>query len=585
MHATEHPFSFRRETGILATSQPAVQPMIVGIDLGTTHSLIGAYTAEGSVLFPNAQGQLLTPSAVSLDGDAVLVGNAARDRLLTHPDLSTANFKRLMGSDKEIRLGKRNFRAEELSSLVLRSLLDDAAAALGHPVTEAVISVPAYFSDAQRKATRIAGELAGINVQRLINEPTAAALAYGLQDKDQEGRVMVLDLGGGTFDVSLLELYDGVIEVHASAGDNFLGGEDFLDVLVNAYCKDHRLDPKRLAAQELAALRRQLEHLKRELDRADAASVDVHVEGKQRPWDITAERFQQLADPLLERMAAPIQRALADARMPAAALTDVIVVGGASRMPIITRMVTRMLGRLPLRHIHPDQAIAQGAAIAAGMKQRAENLEEVVLTDVCPYSLGTAVTRQGHNGQLQSGLFHPIIQRNSVVPVSREDVFHPVNTDQKCIRVRVYQGEHPLVEHNILLGELEVPFSTRAAEKDVSVRFTYDVDGLLQVEATENATGKKHELILQHTAGVLAPEQVKLRLQELSALKIHPREQQQVKALLARAERQYQEQIHARDMIQDWIVSFRTTLESQDLREIEKVSAALAAALDELESR
>ena len=557
--------------------------MIVGIDLGTTHSLIGAYTAKGSVLFPNAHGQLLTPSAISLDGEEVLVGSAARDRLLTHPGLSSANFKRLMGSSQDIRLGARSFRAEELSALVLRSLLADAQAALGEPVHEAVISVPAYFSDAQRKATRIAGELAGIRVQRLINEPTAAALAYGLQDKDQEGRVMVLDLGGGTFDVSLLEMYDGVIEVHASAGDNFLGGEDFLEVLVKAFCKEHRLDRQRLPAQELALLRRQLERLKRELDKAGAAAIDVCIEGRQRTWEITAERFQQLSDPLLERMAAPIQRALNDARMPAAALTDVILVGGASRMPIVTRMVTRLLGRLPLRHIHPDQAIAQGAAIAAGMKQRAESLEEIVLTDVCPYSLGTDVSRQGINGQLQGGLFHPIIQRNSVVPVSREDVFHPVNPDQKFIRIRVFQGEHPLVENNILLGELEVPFSAGHGDKDVTVRFTYDVDGLLQVEATENRTGRKHELILQHTAGTLDPEQVQLRLQALSALKIHPREQQQVRALIARAERQYQEQIHARDMIQDWIVSFRATVESQDLRAVEKASAALEEALDALE--
>ena len=231
--------------------------MIVGIDLGTTHSLIGRHTAAGPQLFPNAHGELLTPSVVSLVDGAVLVGQPARDRLVSHPQQTVAHFKRWMGSDRETRLGERSFRPEELSAMVLRSLLADAEAALGHKVEEAVISVPAYCSDAQRKATRAAGELAGIRVERLINEPTAAALAYGLQERDGEGRVLVLDLGGGTFDVSILELFDGVVEVHASAGDNFLGGEDFLQVLVQAFHADQGTSASDLSAAEQAQLLRE----------------------------------------------------------------------------------------------------------------------------------------------------------------------------------------------------------------------------------------------------------------------------------------------------------------------------------------
>lgn len=233
--------------------------MIVGIDLGTTHSLIGTYGEHGSVLFPNALGDLLTPSVISVDGDGhIIVGRAARDRTVSHPNSSVATFKRFMGTGRETRLGKHVFRPEELSALILRSLIADAEAITGEKVTEAVISVPAYFSDAQRKATRAAGELAGIRVERLINEPTAAALAYGLQEKPDGSRFLVFDLGGGTFDVSVLEMFDGVVEVHASAGDNFLGGEDFLDIMESAFLGDEKIAIDALSPQEHGQLRRRL---------------------------------------------------------------------------------------------------------------------------------------------------------------------------------------------------------------------------------------------------------------------------------------------------------------------------------------
>ena len=254
--------------------------MIVGIDLGTTHSLIGAYSEQGSTLFRNALGDHLTPSVVSVDGDTVLVGQAARDRLISHPHHTVASFKRWMGTARETRLGDRSFRPEELSALVLRSLLADAEAALGEKIEEAVISVPAYFSDAQRKATRTAGELAGVRVERLINEPTAAALAYGLQTREEESRFLVFDLGGGTFDVSILECFDNVFEVHASAGDNFLGGEDFLELLVDAFCSEQQLRVAALPASELGQLRRRLEQLKRDLSGKHEVSIEIALSGR-----------------------------------------------------------------------------------------------------------------------------------------------------------------------------------------------------------------------------------------------------------------------------------------------------------------
>lgn len=559
--------------------------MIVGIDLGTTHSLIGVHDGQGGRLFTNAYGDLLTPSVVSLDGDTVLVGRAARERLVTHPHLTAATFKRVMGSDHEVKLGERRFRPEELSALVLRSLLADAEAALGIRIEEAVISVPAYFSDAQRKATRTAGELAGIRVERLINEPTAAALAYGLRDREGEGRILVLDLGGGTFDVSILELFDGVVEVHASAGDTFLGGEDFLEVLLQAFAADTGTDLKQLPAGELARLRQQMEAFKHGLSGTGDSTLQITLLGTAVQWSCTAERFETLAAPLLQRMRLPIERALRDARLGPGDIDDVVLVGGAVRMPMVGRLATRLLGRLPLRHIHPDQAIALGTTLAAGLKQRAIDLEEVVLTDVCPYTLGIDISRVDERGRYHPGYFLPVIPRNSVVPISREQSISPVSDKQKVLSVGIFQGEHPVVERNIALGRLDIPVDpARGGDGSFRVRFTYDVDGLLQVEITDTGSGRKHDLVLQRSEGALDAAQIQERLAALQALKVHPREHLPNVALMARAERVYAEYIDNRDHVQAWLAHFRSTLESQDAARIAEQREAFAAALDALET-
>ena len=559
--------------------------MIVGIDLGTTHSLVGAYRDDGPVLFPNALGELLTPSVVSLDGDRILVGQAARERLISHPQHTVAAFKRWMGTPRETRLGNRDFRAEDLSALVLKSLIADAEAALGEPVTEAVISVPAYFSDAQRKATRAAGEIAGVRVERLINEPTAAALAYGLQNREGEGRFLVFDLGGGTFDVSILECFESVFEVHASAGDNFLGGEDFLDVLVEAFLADASLNPRALKAAEMAQVRRRMEKLKRELGTGEG-TFQAQIGDKQYDWTVDESRFASLSEPLVQRMRGPIERAMRDARLQPDQLDEIVLVGGASRMPLVSRLVSRMFGRLPLRHINPDQAIALGAVVASGLKRRDAKLEEIILTDVCPYTLGTEVAKRDANGQVQTGFFHPIILRNSTVPVSREDSFSPMHDRQERLTIDIYQGENPLVANNIKLGEIGILLDPRRSrdENSVTVRFTYDINGLLQVEVTEHATQRKHELVLEQNPGLLTPEEIRARLAALADLKVHPRDQQENIALLTRAERMYEEYLHERDRLQEWIVHFRSALESQDNSLIARQRVQFAEALDMLET-
>jgi len=560
--------------------------MIVGIDLGTTHSLVGCYDGQGPRLFANPLGSLLTPSVVGVDGDGhMLVGQAARDRMVSHPAQAVAAFKRWMGSARETRLGERLFRPEELSALVLRSLLADAEAALGERVREAVISVPAYFSDAQRKATRAAGELAGIRVERLINEPTAAALAYGLQDRPDGSRFVVIDLGGGTFDVSVLEMFDGVVEVHASAGDNFLGGEDFLDALQTACLADLGIEAAQLSAPQRGQLRRWLEAAKCELSQQPEVRVAGRLGERPVDWRIDQERFARRVEPLVQRMRAPLERAMRDARLQVEQIDDIVLVGGASRMPVIARVVSRMFGRLPLRHVHPDEAIALGTCVAAGLKSRDRRLDEVILTDVCPYTLGTEVARRDERGQLLPGFFHPIIQRNSVVPVSREESFWPVQEQQTQLSLEVYQGESPMVANNIRLGELALKIDPRLplAKNEVTVRFTYDTNGVLQVEATTCATGQRHELVLEQNPGLLDPQQIRQRLAALAALKVHPRERQENIALLARAERLYEEHLPAREQLQAWIARFRAAVETQDDALIHQHRRDFERALDTLE--
>lgn len=562
--------------------------MIVGIDLGTTHSLIGVHENGSVRLLPNGLGDLLTPSAVSLAEDGtMLVGKSALDRLLSHPGRTVANFKRWMGTDREVRLGAQRFRAEELSALVLRSLIADAEHALGEKVTEAVISVPAYFSDAQRRATRAAGQLAGITVERLINEPTAAALAYGLNERADDIQFMVCDLGGGTFDVSILEIFDGVVQVHASSGDNHLGGEDFLDVLEGACRRECGLqDEGALNPSARSQLRRVLEQAKRTLTGAKAAPVELKLQlaGHEIDWTLAPERYEELCEPLLLRIRKPIERALRDSGLEAVDMDAVVLVGGATRMGMVPRLISRLFQQLPLRHVNPDEAIVQGACVAAGMKVRDSALEEVVLTDVCPYTLGVSSLVEG-TGPSRQLAFSPIIERNSTVPSSRMKTFYPASPRQTEVRFDVYQGESPIVEHNIKLGELTlaIPPGKTEDERAIEVRFTYDVNGVLQVEANVRGSSHREELILEQNAGVLTEAEIRERLKKLEHIKIHPLDQQENIAIIARMERLYEEYLEFRPALTIKLLGFRELLETQDLEEIAKQRHELEAMLDRME--
>jgi len=562
--------------------------MIIGIDLGTTNSLVAVWKDGKSQLVPNGLGDMLTPSCVSIDEDgSVLVGKAAKERLQTHPERTAAVFKRYMGSDKKVRLGQKDFRAEELSALVLKSLKADAEAFLGEAVTEAVITVPAYFSDAQRKATRTAGLLAGLKVERLLNEPSAAALAYGMHQLNSESRFLVFDLGGGTFDVSILELFEGVMEVRASAGDNYLGGEDVTSAIVDLFFQRNKLATSlRNNPMFMQRLGASAETAKRNLSAGQQAKVQIQLDGNDLSMDIDEEALDKLCAPLLKRMREPVERALRDTNIRANELDSIVLAGGATRMPVIKRLVTLMFGRFPTSEINPDEVVALGAAVQAGLKMKDAALEEVVMTDVAPYSLGVEVCMRLADGKSSDGHFSPVIERNTAVPVSRVGHYRAVDARQTSVQLRVFQGESRLVKDNILLGQLDVPLQQGGnEEKAVDVRFTYDVNGLLEVRANVNNSTESHVLIIEGNPGMLSEEEIRQRFAELEKIKMHPRDTLEMRTLLARADRIYQQ---VRGDVRSWlsvqIAEFEGVLETQNPRLINPAKNKFSDMLNSIES-
>lgn len=560
--------------------------MIVGIDLGTTNSAVGIWRDGAAQLIPNSVGDLLTPSAVGLGDDgALLVGMAARERQSTHPKQTATAFKRLMGSQKPIMFGRTRYSAEDLSALVLRSLKADAEAFLGEPVEQAVITVPAYFNDRQRKATRRAGQMAGLRVERLVNEPTAAALAHGIQDKEDKHPFLVFDLGGGTFDVSIVEIYEGIIEVRASAGDNRLGGEDFNDILVDTLRPRFAAGGLPDSSQLREIMRAAAERTRRVLSDSESAPFAFVWGGEPYETEVTAAEFEQAATPLIARLRDPVLRSLRDSGIRTEELSEVILVGGATRMPLVRRAVTRMFGRFPGGSINPDHAVALGAAVQAGLKSRDKALDEIRLTDVCPFTLGVDVVDYDRNGVMRHGVFAPIIERNTVIPASRVHCFATAEDNQKAVQFGIYQGEARQVAANVQLGSINVPVPPRpAGQVLVNCRFSYDVSGLLEVDVTIPETGVTKQLMICDDSDAPSEAEIEARRAVLAALKIHPREDAANAAALARAERCYESFLgERRDYIGKLIIGFEGVLERQDPRLIEQARQELEEALNALE--
>lgn len=563
--------------------------MILGIDLGTTNSAVAIWKDGASHLIPNALGEWLTPSVVSMDKDGmVYTGAAARDRQTTHPDYTVASFKRYMGTQRRQTLGKQSYSPEELSAFILQSLKADAAAFCGEAITEAVITVPAYFNDRQRKATRDAGELAGLTVRRLINEPTAAALAFGVHDREEHEPFLVFDLGGGTFDVSIVEMFDGIVEVRASSGDNHLGGDDFNECLI-ALARPV-LDPDgQLAAGQPqlieARLRAAAEQAKRNLSIAEEAEFAIVIGEERRATRITAQALEEQAQGLLTRLREPVLRSLRDSQIEVKSLSEVVLVGGATRMPIVRRAITRMFGRFPNSSVHPDHAVALGAAVQAGLLERDSALDEIRLTDVCPFTLGVNHSERDARGHFHHGLFSPIIERNTAIPVSRVQSYSTISDNQRHIEFGIYQGEAREVSSNVQLGSVSIPVPLRpAGEAVVDCRFSYDSSGLLEVDVLVPETGQTRSLTVVDQSSSRSDKELEESRARLAALKFHPRDAMENVAALARAHKGYEAFVgERREAIGHWITRFQSALETQNSRLIIEERRLLIENLDLIE--
>ena len=563
---------------------------LIGIDLGTTNSLI-AYLHDGiPKLIPNSLGQFLTPSCVSVtENGEVVVGAAAREHLIVRPTFAAAMFKRYMGTNRDFILGNRKFRPEELSALVLKSLMADAEAHFGRPIVSAVVTVPAYFNDKQRKATRAAGEIAGLRIDRLINEPTAAALSFQLHQSKSESKFVVCDLGGGTFDVSILELFEGLVEVRATTGDNFLGGEDFSEALIDAFMsrvgKEAGVDLMEKRGEAYQMLKRQADHVKHMLSEESHAEITLQWKGTNLSLAVDRETFESICENLLQRLRQPLVRALRDSGLRTDEIDEVVLAGGATRMPMVKQAISRMFGRIARANRNPDHVIAEGAAVMAGLLADHTTLREVVMTDVCPYTLGTETAVSSGENQYEYGVFSPIIDRNTIVPTSRSRRFYTISDNQNIVTFNIYQGESRNIEHNTLLGALSIPVPLKPkGEVAVDCRFTYDSDGMLEVDVQLVGTAESRQITILSQDSGLSLQEIALRREQLQALKIHPRDEAENIHTMARAERLYEECLgDLREMIGNAIGQFRQVLEKQDPKIIKEHRKQFLDLLNQIE--
>lgn len=567
---------------------------MIGIDLGTTNSLATYIDDNGKIEFiKNEYGNILIPSVVRIDeNDDIIVGELAKERRMMNAGETASNFKRRMGTDAKIKVKNRTFDAQMLSSFVLKHLKENAEKQLNEKINRAIISVPAYFNDKQRRDTKMAAELAGLTVERLINEPTAAALSLGSHILDQNLKFIVLDLGGGTFDVTLLETFENIMEVLSISGDTMLGGEDFTTKICEIFLKNIKLSIADLSRDERTKLYTKADRAKKLISLKNV-EIEMEIKGKKYKSEITQENFRETVKPLLVKMKVAIDKALQDGNTDAREIEKVILVGGAVKLGIIEEFVEKYFHKMRGEKIYfnnddfiennklvsiaadPDTVVAYGVGIAVGMKERNKVFKGRILTDVCPFTLGTEIVGRR---------FAPIIPRNTTVPTSRSEYFYTIEDYQSQVTVGIYQGESLNIDDNLFLGEflLDVP-QNLAGKEAINVRFTYDINGILEVEATVVSTGlKKSKLIVN---GDLSEEEKNEKIKMLEEIKIQSENKNKDKLLLERANRIYAEIVNTeiRNHISDYLENYKMVVATGDRIRIQKAKESFSQFLDKID--
>lgn len=558
--------------------------VIIGIDLGTTNSLAAVFRNGHYELIPNAFGDVLTPSVISVDeNNTVYVGKVAKERLVTHPEQTVSVFKRSMGTDKKWLLGGKTYTPEELSALVLKRLKEDAEAYLGEEVEEAVVSVPAYFGDNARTATREAGRIAGMKVERIVNEPSAAALACMYTENVTEAKYLVFDFGGGTLDVSLVDYFENIVQIQAVSGNRNLGGSDFDMAIARAFCKENQLKYDGLEEAERQLILKAAERAKRDMSVKDETDMIVSTEKGQTVMHLTRNELARIIGPGLTHLAEPINRVLKDAGVGIEGINSVILVGGSSKMPLVQQYLKFLLPKAKFQVMNPDQVIAIGAGIFAGIMSRETEIKDMILTDICPFSLGTAIINHSNPNSLYMST---IIPRNTALPVSKSHTYVPVSDITPAIEFGVYQGEELYAEENTKLGNLriEVPVGI-GANRVVEATYTYDINGLLHVKLVALGSGVVREATFYHGEATTDQELVK-RAKSIADMTVAAAENEENMLVLERAKALYvQIENEIKAELQHRISAYETILAEGSMVDIAKARRNFKKFLDTVEER